>query len=391
MNIGQFFIQLGIKGAKGASAAVVGLRGKMQDLENSSLTTKAAILGVMYGLERMMSASSEAGMALNQFSNFTGISAQVLQRYQYAGRQVGVTNEEVAGSFKAVQSAMANMVAGHGAPSGMEQLGRVLGQHGTGFDMNRVRDTEYVIRKLQEFAVLTKNNPDIRNMVLGSFGLGEGMISAMGRNSFNRNVMKRAPVRSDSQIQSLANVNAQWGNLHDKMSRAFDSFNIKHGPSLIKNLIEITDKMTKMFDSLTTLSEKIKLFEAIGKVFEGWAMSLDLANSALDEINKKGFMGAIKSNKDEIKTAVEMTNPSMLIAEKLTEMLKAGASHFASGMSTDIDKMKAHAGLGSGGASNNTQNNTFNIYESDDPKTTGKEIKTMINRASRQMGQGVVD
>lgn len=268
MNVGEFFVLLGVKGDDKSKKAIGGVDTAIKDVKNSSVAAKIAILGVVYGLERMMSQSMQAGTGLKQFADFTGLSAVELQKWQYAGRQFGVGADEIASGAKTVQSAMAQMRMGMGAPAGMSFLDQVVG-----LENEKVDDAFYMLGKLQEFA--KKVQTPMANEVLKSFGLSEKMIAAMRNNAFNPEAFAKAQVYSTSAIDTLNKSNAMWSNLGDKMQKMFGNFTVKNGPVLISNITKLADVFVKLADSLTNVIQKYKLFDLIGQSIIGWTQILD--------------------------------------------------------------------------------------------------------------------
>ncbi len=274
MQVGELFVNLGIKGADKTVAALGSVKQSLGNVSSMSIEAKAGIIGAMYALERLTAASGAMGTSLTNFTALTGLSAKSLQEWQYAARQAGVSGDEMSGSMKGVQSAMANMLMGKGAPEG---LGLIASK--VGFDMSRARDTAYVLGQYQEFAQSVP--ADIGNTALKSTGLSEGVISAMRRNAFRPDVFAKAPTYSDREIGALDKANIAWSNLGNKIEMAIGHFNSRHGGQLVKDISMITDKVIKLAESFTTLAEKLKVFQLIGKVFEGWGIIFDGLNSAL--------------------------------------------------------------------------------------------------------------
>lgn len=262
MKIAELFVGLGVKGADQAGKALGGVKTGLGEVKSMSLEAKAAIVGVVYALERMMTQSAQMGTGLLNFNQLTGIGAKELQQWQYAARQAGVSADEMTGSLKAVQNSMTNMLLGKGAPEGMAMLANKVG-----FDPARARDTLYVMQQLQKFAQSVPK--DVGNNMLKSFGLGEGTISAMRRNVFTPDTFAKAPVYGDKEVSQLDKVNVAWGNLGQKIQMAFGHFTSKHGMELVADLSKITTEVVKLADALTTLAEKSKVFAFIGKLIEG--------------------------------------------------------------------------------------------------------------------------
>lgn len=268
MNIAELFVNLGIKGSEKTVGALTNVGKGLGEVKSMSLEAKAGIVAAMYALERLVATSGAAGTGLTNFNAFTGLSARQLQQWQYAARQAGVTGEEFAGSVKSVQTAMTNMMMGKGAPEGLGLLANKVG-----FDPKKARDTFYVLEQLQKFARTVPN--DIGNSVMKSFGLSEGTIAAMRRNSFSPELMARAPIYSDKEINSLNQANVAWSNLGNKIEMAIGHFNSKHGMQLVGDITKITNAVLKLTESLIKMGEKFKVFDAVAKVMNVTAEAIE--------------------------------------------------------------------------------------------------------------------
>src|SRR5690242_718040 len=99
----------------------------------------------MYGLHEFTGAAGERGMELSKFANFTGLSADKLQRWQYAMKMSGVEAKDVEQSIKGLQSSMLKMSIGEGAPKGMQRLSEMLKG---GLDKSKWTDAMYMMDKL---------------------------------------------------------------------------------------------------------------------------------------------------------------------------------------------------------------------------------------------------
>lgn len=281
LSVGELFVNLGIKGSEKTIGAIGSAQSGMKGLGSASLETKAAIVGAFYALEQLIATSVRFGSSMVNFEAFTGNSAQALQRWQYAARQVGVAGDEITGSLKGVQAAMARMLLGEGAPKGLGLIAAATKE----FDVNRVRDTFYVMDQLQKAA--QKLPKDLGNEALKSFGLSEATIAAMRRNAFNPKALSQAPVLSDRELGLLDKMNAQWANLGQRIELAFSRFNVKHGGELIRDISDITTSVINLANALTTLSERLGVFKVIGHAAEGIANTIRLAVELLDKFNGK--------------------------------------------------------------------------------------------------------
>ncbi len=287
MEVGKLFVSLGVKGADKSLGAVTGLQKGLKETASVGLEAKAAIIGAMYALERLFSASGQRGTDLSNFNATLGMSAQTLQQYQYAAQQVGVSNDAVASSFKNLQATATKALMGEGAPKGMARVAQ-LTNAGVG-EMQRLLlqatqgHPELLLQKLQEYARVEKN-AGLRNETLESFGVG-GIAPAINRQAFRPEVLNRAPAYSDKEIASLDKANAAWANLGTKIEMAVGHFNALHGGQLVSEITMITDKVLGLANALLRFSDKAHVFQLIGKSFEGWGKIFDTLTDNLDNID----------------------------------------------------------------------------------------------------------
>lgn len=346
MNVAELFVNLGITGADKTVGALGDVKKGLGGVASMSLEAKAAILAALYGFERMMAQSGQAGTGLMNFAALTGLSAKNLQQWQYAARQAGVASEDLTGSLKGVQNSMTNMLLGKGAPEGF-----ALVKNAVGLDTNRLRDTFYVMQQLQKAAQALPK--DVGNNVLKSFGLSEDTIAAMRRNAFNPTNLNKAPTYSNNEIGALDKANVAWSNLGNKVQMAFGHFNAKHGQDLVKDISKVTDSVVKLVEAFIKLSDKLKLFQKLGSVFEGWTAIF------------QGITATINNPKEALKTAGQIVEGVGLeIGDAISPSKPAGAQ--SNNSTTNIHQNITHHG------------------DVKDTKKVGAAHKTAANAAYRQ-------
>lgn len=374
LNVGELFISLGVQGSEKTIGAITGVTQGMGGLASTSLEAKAAILGAMYGLERLMSASAQMGTGLTNFNALTGMSTRQLQQWQYAARQAGVSGEEMTGSLKSVQGAMTNMLLGKGAPAGLGMLAQKVG-----FDTSRARDTFYVMEQLQKFA---KSAPaDIGNNVLKSFGIGEGTIAAMRRGVFNDKNFSKAPVFGEKEIASLDRGNIAWSNLGQKIEMAVGHFNAAHGEQLVNDISKIVDQVLKLTNALVKLSEQLKVFQVLEKAIGLSASLINVTSTGVSAVSG----------------AVHDPSKRLPFAEDTAENMYKGFKVFIQTMAASaiaVSDMIAPptAAQGSPGP---TQTNHVSIqqtfqHDGKDHKQVGDSVKKAVKDAHRQIGAQMV-
>lgn len=223
---------------------------------------KASLLGLAYGLKKITSNSTTAGMDLKKFSIFTGLSTKKLQQWQWAARQTGIASDVVASSVKSVQSAMSNMLLGKGPPEAMFLLSKY-----TDFDRSQVRDTFYVMNKLSEFS--RKAPKDVGNRLLSSFGLSEDMIVGLRKIHKYKKQIQSAPIYSNSEIDSLKNISVMWSKITYDMDLAIGKFVATLGAGTFEKIGVMMESTLALVISTVEVLEKAKVFELISKIPEG--------------------------------------------------------------------------------------------------------------------------
>jgi hypothetical protein len=280
MTIAELAVNLGVKGTEKVGSALTGVRKQMSGITSTSLEAKAAIIGVMYGLERLTAQSGQMGTSLAQFNSLTGLSADQLQRWQYLALKSGESAQEMAGSIQAVQNAMSKMILGQGAPQGITALKNVVG-----FDINKARDTFYVMDKLREYAQKTKDLPDIRNQVMRTFGLSDNTIQAMATSKVNLANVPLDHMYTEGQTKRLNEVNIAWASLGDKIEHSFGKLNSKFGPKMISDISSLADQVLRLVDAFASLAQQLQLVAVFGDIFKGWTEIFKTAGDATKAIS----------------------------------------------------------------------------------------------------------
>lgn len=382
MTIAELFVNIGIKGDDKVSKSLKDTKTGISDITSSISAAKIAIAGMMYGLQKLMSNSAQTGMALNQFQTLTGISADTLQRWQYAARQAGVSGEEMAGAFKSVQTAMTNISLGKAPPEYLAQLGQKVG-----FDMNKAKDTVYVMQKLQEFAKVVP--PNIANNMLKSFGLGEGTITAMQKGVFNQKNFAKADVYSGGEVTQLAKVDTAWSNLGNKIQMAMGHLTSKHGMELVKDMDKLVMSLIKVADALTIIGEKLKIFKAIGFIAQG-------VSDVFTKI--AGDVTGISKGYDRDKKVADAGGPSIFKQMWLQGKANAEGKDYNALLKEEMGKSSATkpsdfiappmprmGGKEEGKKVEHNMNQTVHIHGVKDSKDAAHEIKKQIHSAYRQL------
>lgn len=385
MNVASLFINLGVKGTTKTVGQLTGAKKSMAQLGSSTLATKAMIIAAGYALNQLFKSTAKVGFGLNSMNHELGISTKELQQYQYAARQVGISNEAVSSSFKSMQQAVTSQLLGESQIAGLRLVSEATKTSGD--EMNRLfnlasqGDLTPLFQKLQEYAQIEKNE-GLRNQMLSSFGLSGEMIAGMSQNAFRPDVLAKAPTYSDAEIQKLKQAGAAWDNLGNKIEMAWGRFAADRGPDLIKQLEPLIGKTLELVKALDVLADKIGLFEGIGAI-------LDFATGVTGGAAK---LADAAGNKD--KSFLQEAADQSFIFQWLKSKLE-GTESPAFGSAIPAARDIARPQVGSPNQVSNTSNSetknqnitinqTVNV-DGGDPKKIADQLKRETSRAYRQM------
>lgn len=383
MDIGSLFLSLGIKGTEKTLGALTGVKKGLSETASLSLEAKAGILGAMYALEQLFAASGHAGTELTNFNALTGQSVQTLQQYEYAARQVGVSNQEVDSSFKNLQSTMTKTLMGEGAPKGLARVSLLTGGLTQKDIQEYAKQPALLIQRLQEYAQ-KETNVGLRNETLKSFGLGENMVAALSRNAFRPEILKKAPTYSDAEVGKLDKANIAWSNLGQKIQMAVGHFNALHGGQLVSDISKIVDQVIRLTEAFLKLSDKLHFFEGIGKIFQGWSEIFKAVNIGVESL----------TNTTAPKGKGSPTIPDRGVPSILKDSFQGGENVIL-GMFGDLkDHFSSGSSIAPSMAKNiqSTQNNNVTVtnqfqHAGADHKKVGESVKQAIQEAHRQIHQ----
>jgi hypothetical protein len=292
MTLAELFVKLGIKGDASAKKSLTSVEGGLKNISTASLEAKAAMLAIFYGIEKLVSKSGQLGGSLKNFGLTRGLNPETLQRWTYASKLAGAGAGEMESSVSALQQKLVDLQMKGTPIEGLKWLEPFLEKN-----KRNINDVWGILGDLQELSQAFKDQPQLLKSILDSFGLSEGVQAGMFRNIFNENTFKKAPIYSKGEIDQLDRARQIWVNIGEKIDKAFGRFTAKHGQEMSRWIDNLIPKVILLTDSFIKLAEALKIFEHIGKSFEGWGRIFEMLNTDVKGISKGGF-GYVK---DEIK------------------------------------------------------------------------------------------
>lgn len=285
LTVGELFVNLGVKGADTSVRALTTVKTGLSEVASNGLAAKAAVIGVIYALEQMTSKAANFGNGIQQFENTTGMSGEMLQRWQYLLTQSGVGAEAATSSLSALQKVMFDFEKTGSTPIGWSQFINKLGD----VDMTKLQNTAYMLGKLREYALKETDIPRA-NKVLDSFGVG-AMTGALRTSKVDIDNIPNWAVTSSGKIAALSSVKIQWDNLFQKFESNFGEVVAKEGPAILKDINEIADAILKLTQALAGLETKIGIFSLLGRGLEGLAKGLAALNNPVKGSGTRDFFG----------------------------------------------------------------------------------------------------
>lgn len=285
MNIGELFINLGIKGSEKTIGALTNIKEGLGKLTSTSLEAKAALIGAAYAFDRLMAASGQYGTNLTNFAAVINMSRKELQQYEYVARQVGSTNEAMDSTFLGLQQQILKKTTTGQGMSSLFMMGKVLGGIPS---LDRYKDNPKAF--FEEVIVPYAKKEKSKSWLyqnLSELGFSKEIIRGLEEGKFNAANYAKAPFYSDASVKQLDKNRAALSNLATKVEMAFGNFNAKYGGPLIKDLGIATDKILKLGEAFVRLGESAKVLKAIGLIFEGWGKIFDGIRETIEMVQDK--------------------------------------------------------------------------------------------------------
>jgi hypothetical protein len=230
----------------------------MGDLSLSAVLSKAAVMGVVYGLGRLAGFAAGRGMDLLNLSSYLDQSTDSIQRWELAFAKAGITADETHSVLKNVQNIMGAMRRGEAAPKGWDRLASEAG-------LNFYDRHEKILEKTMKWLRTTKMDAAQANSLAASMGLSENTISMARRMDLALDKVNGKRIQSKKLLQEEADIKVKWEALWDSMQKKMQEFAVMYAGPGIKHLGHAFDWVVKVTDNLSKLMDKFKAFDLVVK------------------------------------------------------------------------------------------------------------------------------
>lgn len=279
MNVGELFVNLGVKGTDKTLNAFVQVKSGLSGIASTSLEAKAAIAGMLYGIEQLMSSSAQLGTNLVNFNALTGENIEKLSRLGNAAKLGGSSLEELESSMQNIQKIMTQFQSIGQMPQGAQLF---FGK--TNFDREKAGDLDYVLDKLREFSKM-KEFPGLRNLVANQMGISGNLLAAMNRGFLDPDKLSRMPHINESQARALDRVRQQMSMIEISWQKTFANLTSQNGGQFMTNMTNLSTSLQSLVMALNELSNTMHLLEGVRLIFDGWTQTFKATTEAIKTIN----------------------------------------------------------------------------------------------------------
>lgn len=212
MILGEFLTKIGVISDK---KEVREFTSSLRDMTSSAFTGTLALAGISFSVGKMITDTLDLASSLGTFNAETGASIETLQRWEQAGKQLGLSNGVVRSSIIGVMDSMARLnnlgdwsVAMAAARLGINLSGK------SGKDIEEVLD---------EFAQAYKTkDPNTFRLWAGQLGVSPEMTRFFQMSQQGRaHLLNTAPVLTDSDQKAMMELQAELARFSTTVSRDF--------------------------------------------------------------------------------------------------------------------------------------------------------------------------
>ena len=235
MLAGEFFVNLGIKNADVAVKSVEAVQGSMNKLAHSSLEAKAAALGAMYAIERVIAGGAAFGKEWKVFGESTQINIIAAQKWAAALEDVNVSAEETMQTFESMQKVLVGLVKDHNMPP---WLGFLIQQaHITPEEVTDPRSVPKIMEKMRELSKgLDSRWKPFMYDAYSALGINPHFAQGLSRLKQNPEEMKGLRITGTGEIDNLAALDARWTKFMRNFKADMNDFASSSGHGLVKTL-----------------------------------------------------------------------------------------------------------------------------------------------------------
>ena len=310
MKLGELFIKLGFDVD---NAKLENFEKGVKSTAKKVLALKVAFAGAVYGLDKFVGGTVQGVAALKNINEQTGLSIELLQKWQKAGQlsNLALSAEQISGSIQNLQKSIAAIKLG-GTNTGAFELFRIDADN---------KDAFQILEELREKIRGGMYSPDVASDLLGRLGLDPAMVSVLklsreefeklGRNDFLTEKGRNSILATGKAIKDLKlrfsalkdQIALQLSPLLLKLLNGFFKWIIKNKNNIVGAIKFMVKELGKIFDALKNAASLVGGFVSDLLNLEGVAKGLGIAFGLLIAVLKPVWfrIGLIIGLLDDIK------------------------------------------------------------------------------------------
>ena len=364
MNIGEFFVQLGVDAD---TATLKEFASTIGDLSLDAVGLIAEIGGISFALGDLIKHAVDASIGFQAFTAQTGLSWHELQRWQNAAQLMNVSTEDVTNSIQSLQKQMAEIRIGHG---------NIFPWQALGIDP-RSQNAFQVLEQLRE-RIKGLDRPMATNL-LQQLGINPNMIQLLqlSNDQFSK-LTKTVRGMTDEQQQAFL-----------KAKQALVEFGLvlkEHGLDFVMNLVHGFEQLFKLGKDVKSVFLDMAIAvgimaAALAPLTAGFVILLAvLEDFAVYKAGGKSLIGWVM---DQFKEAGNnpQKNPFNVASGNLAKSLGNALPFVPTGI-------PGVTGSGAMQVINLTVNAVHDLSPERIAKTVTTELKILLRGTSSQQGNG---
>lgn len=371
MNIAEFFVTLGFNGDKGKVDQFSGSLGALQRTISSLKVVAAAM-----AIDRFVSSAVSATQAVTNFNAQTGLSVDILQRWQRAGSlsNIALSFDEVANSVAALESNLAQIRLGGGNVAPFQLLGiDVAG-----------RNAFQVLDQVRE-AIVGLDNATATNL-LQQMGISPNMVQVLRLTREEFDKLGNNNFLSRDQRNNVRQMGVAYKDIKTQLVVLKDTA-VSYAAPALQILFRAVSSITQ---GLTLMANKIASIKGVAEVLIPTIIALGVAFAPVTTA-VIGLLLLLDDLATYMRGGDSVFGMAVDGIKKLGQGLKDNVTSRVLNPESSVDSMAYRFGemLGAGARNAvNTFNNVFNINSSADANAVAAGV---VTEQQRQLNHAMSD
>lgn len=269
MNVGELFLNIGIKGGDVVGKVLDQSEKGMSGLAFTAGEAKLAIAGIATAVEETFRQSGKAGHTLEVLADAVGVSTDKIQGLQNAFRNIGGDQaaDQVGDLLQNLQKVQTQIGTGSTLNAWQEKFFASSPANREKFVHDKIYALEQVRQWLQKQDLSTDSaRGRAENIVNSLVGGGAEVFHTLLRMKQDITSLKPGNIVADT--RGLDKLNSGFANILRNIKVFGENQSAAFGPEFIANLSQITNSVIKLTAALIKAGNAIGFFKGIGSLIQ---------------------------------------------------------------------------------------------------------------------------